>query len=210
MPKGFKATKPKLDIINPDTLHDDIMSCVYDQLSILGYNSKGVDNSNEKKPRYISHNEINYILRQVYNTLFKPSGTLYNNQKSIVDYDNVVLLQILGDTFIDICTLYNKSLGLMSFAFMIGCDYKTVYNWMHDERSNPKRLQVLKNIQEMHKTIHVGLLNESPVGAMAAANNDHETGLNWAANQAQQITNNTVYYIPSERVERLKLETSNE
>ena len=52
----------------------------------------------------------------------------------------------------------------------------------------------------------ISLLNDSPVGALAVANNDSETGLKWAANQIQTITNNTVYYLPSERTDRLNLD----
>jgi hypothetical protein len=52
----------------------------------------------------------------------------------------------------------------------------------------------------------IALLNESPVGVLAVANNDVETGLKWAENNIQQITNNTVYYLPSERLDHLQLD----
>ena len=131
---------------------------------------------------------------------------MINNQKSLIDYNDTDLLQVLADKFIELCMRFNKSLGLMSFGFMIGCDYSTLMRWLSDRESNPIRYDILKGIQEGHKVVHIGLLNETPVGALAVANNDIETGLNWSANQAQQITNNTVYLIPSERVNRLNLE----
>ena len=93
----------------------------------------------------------------------------------------------------------------MSFSFMLGINYKTLYNWLHDENANPERLQLLKNIQECHKAAQINLLNDTPVGALSVANNDHETGLEWSKQQSSQLAQNTVYIIPSERVDKLKL-----
>lgn len=202
-----KAEKPIYNYINVSTVYDDVMTAFNAAMYSLGFNENGIDNSNDKKPRYITHNQVNYCLRQVGYKLFKTDKPLYNNQKSKIDYDNIELLKELARVFIDICNRFNKSLGLMSFSWLCNIDYSTIYLWLQrDQESNPKRFEILKNLQENHKAIHIGLLNESPVGAMAAANNDTETGLKWAANQAQQITNNTVYYLPSERTDKLNLE----
>lgn len=202
-----KAQKPEYNYINASTVYDEVMTAFNAAMLSIGFNENGIDNSNEKKPRYITHNQVNYCFRQVARKLFTPEKPLYNNQKSLINYDNVELLTELSKVFIDICQRFNKSLGLMSFSWLCNIDYSTLYLWLQrDEESNPARFKVLKSIQENHKAIHVALLNESPVGAMAAANNDTETGLKWAANQVQQITNNTVYYLPSERTDKLKLE----
>jgi translation elongation factor EF-Ts len=90
---------------------------------------------------------------------------------------------------------------------MSGISYATIYNWMNadGEKINPERLEVLKNIQECHKMEQIGLLNDSPVGALAVANNDTETGLEWSKQNAQQIASNTVYILPSERVDKLRI-----
>ena len=90
---------------------------------------------------------------------------------------------------------------------MIGCSYGTIQNWLNDSSElNSARLTILKRLQESHKAQQIALLNDAPVGALAVANNDVETGLQWSANQSQQITANTVYLIPSERSNRLALE----
>lgn len=195
-----KADKPQYNFINTDTIATEVMQCINNSVISLGY-----DPMSPADRKAITHNEINYCLRQVFINLFKPDKPLYNNQNSMVDYDNIELLKILADVFIDVCMLFNKSLGLMSFSYMIGCNYKTIYNWLHDEGANPERLQILQNIQEQHKNAQIGLLNNTPVGALAVANNDIETGLEWSKNQAAQITQNTVYLLPSERVDRMKL-----
>ena len=194
----------KNNYININTVCSDIDAVIDDVLkefNIDPYDYKTIIN--------IKHSTVNYMLSTVYNRLFKPDHNLPNNQKSLVNYNDIELLQVLADKFIDICQRFNKSLGLMSFAYMIGCSYSTLDNWLKAadcSELNSKRLEVLKSIQVSHKTQHIALLNDSPVGALAVANNDTETGLKWAANQAQQITNNTVYYLPSERTDKLQLE----
>lgn len=198
---GYADRKPDYNFINPETVHDEVMSTVNQVITELGY-----DITNPKERRSITHSEINYVLRQVYYRLFKPPKALYNNQASLINYDNVELLQVLANTFIDICATFNKSLGLMSFSFMLGVNYKTLYNWLQGENPNPERLQVLKSIQECHKVQQIALLNESPVGALAVANNDTETGLEWSKQQAALQATNAVYILPSERSGRLKLD----
>ena len=94
----------------------------------------------------------------------------------------------------------------MSFGFMLGIDYSTLARWLSDETLNPKRSAVLKSVKECHKVQQIGLLNDTPVGALAVANNDHETGLEWSKNQAAALAVNTVYLLPSERVDRMKLD----
>lgn len=194
----------KNNYININTVCSDIDIVIDDVLkefNIDPYDYKTITN--------IKHSTVNYMLSTVYNRLFKPDHNLPNNQKSLVNYNDIELLQVLADKFIDICQRFNKSLGLMSFAYMIGCSYSTIDNWLKAAECselNSKRLEVLKSIQVSHKTQHIALLNDSPVGALAVANNDSETGLKWSANQAQQITNNTVYYLPSERLDHLQLD----
>lgn len=194
---------PKDKYIDINTICDQIDECINDFLT-----ENNIDRD-YKSITSIKHSTVNYMMSYIYKRLFKPNITLCNNQKSYVDYNNIELLQVLADKYISICQRFNKSLGVMSFGYMIGVNYSTLYNWMNDKSGEPlslKRLEVIKNIQENHKVQQIALLNESPVGVLAVANNDVETGLNWSANQVQQITNNTVYYLPSERSGRLNLE----
>jgi len=203
MPKGHKAEKPVYNYINLDTVHDDIMNVVNSQIALLGY-----DINNPKDRKSITHNEVNYIFKQVYNTLFKPNKALYNNQNSLIDYDNNDLFNILVDSFIDVCISLNKSLGIMSFSFFSGIDYTTLYRWGNDEKLNPERYKAIKKLKDCHKAAQISLLNDSPVGALAVANNDTETGLEWSAKQALNTANNAVFLIPSERLQKLNIQDS--
>ena len=205
MPKGFKASKEQLNIINPETIRSQVEDCITEYCNIYG-----IDLYNYNQRVNIKHSEVNNILRYCYNKLFKPSKGLMNNQKSLIDYDSIEQLQAVSDTFLDVCSLFNKSLGLWSFSIFTGIDDNTIIRWSSQdgEKANPKRWEILKNIKEYNKGALVSLLKDTPVGALAVANNDKETGLEWAKNQAATITNNTVYLLPSERADRLKLEQS--
>jgi hypothetical protein len=198
-----KATKPKLNIINPETIQQQVLSCVNDQIVLLGY-----DLNNPKDRKSISHNEVNYILRRVYDNIFKPSTGLMNNQKSIIDYDDIDQIQAVVNVYIDICSRFNKSLGLMSFSFMSGIDITTLLRWINNPELNLERSKAIQKIQEVHKALQIGLLNDSPVGALAVANNDVETGLNWSEKQAAAAAANTIYILPSERLQTLGVKGS--
>ena len=112
-----------------------------------------------------------------------------NNQKSLIDYDSIEQLEAVINTFIHVCLLFNKSLGLMSFSLFTGIDDNTLLRWSSQdgEKVNPKRWGLIKNIKEHNKNMLISNLKDSPVGALAVANNDSETGLNWSANQLQVV-----------------------
>lgn len=186
--------------ININTICNEIDNCINDFLVI-----NNIDND-YKSLVNIKHQTINYMLSYIYEQLFKPNHNLKNNQKSIIDYDDIELLQVLANKYINICQRFNKSLGLMSFSYFVGIDYTTLYKWLNEKESNPNRFYILKSIQESHKAAQISLLNDSPVGALAVANNDPETGLEWSKQQAQLTAQSQVFILPSERMSKLKLE----
>lgn len=194
------------NIINPLTIKDQVLKCVNDYCSLYG-----IDLYNYNSRSNIKHNELNNILLYCYDNLFKPNQSYWNNEKSNIDYDNIDQLSAVVDSFIHVCMLFNKSLGLFSFCIFSGIDDNTIIRWSSEQgkKSNVLRWEILKTIKEYNKNALISNLKDSPVGALAVANNDVETGLQWAANQNQTITNNTVYLLPSERLDRLKLEKLN-
>ena len=195
--------KSKLNVINPETIKTQVDDCIFKYCDLYGINLKDY-----KERSNIKHNEVNNILLYCYDNLFKPDKTLVNNQRSLINYNDIEQLQAVIDSFIHVCLFFNKSLGLMSLCLFTGIDDNTIIRWSSQEgkKSNPKRWELLKTVKEHNKNALISNLKDSPVGALAVANNDKETGLNWSANQAAQITNNTVYLLPSERVDRFRLE----
>lgn len=189
--------------IDINTISDQIEQCVNDFFS-----KYKIDVNDVSQVRTIPHNLYSASMMSCYDKLFKPDHGMINNQRSILDYNDVDLLTVIANKFIDLALRFNKSIGIMQFSLLTGIHWQTLAEWERNEQSNPLRSAIVKSIREYHKMEQIGLLNDTPVGAMAVANNDIETGLVWSRNQAQQITNNTVYYIPSEQSKRLQLEES--
>lgn len=162
-----------------------------------------------KELNSIKHNTIDYCLTKVFTNLFQSNNYDYSLfcYKSIIDFDDIELFSFLVHKFISICQRFNKSLGLVSFGAMVGVPPQTISEWVSDEgrKLNPARAKMLQNLREVHKARHISLLNDSVVGQIAVANNDAETGLNWAEKQQQTTATKEVYFLPSERIERLRI-----
>ena len=202
MPQGFKANKPNYNFINAETLQDQV-----DGLIQAYAETYGLDIYNYAFRVNIKHNEVNNILRYVYTHLFKPDKPLYNNQHSMINYDDIEQLTAVTDVFLNVCLFFNKALGLFSFGIFTGITWDTLNRWanIEGEKLNPKRFELLKSIQEYNKGALIGNLKDTPVGALAVANNDVETGLQWATKQAIAAGQQAVFLIPSERLNRLSI-----
>ena len=200
---AIKPEKPVKNLINPETIADQVTACINEYCARFN-----IDLYNYNMRVNIKHNEVNNILRYCYNSLFKPSTGLMNNDKSIIDYDNIEQFTAVVNVFLDVCMMFNKSLGLFSFSVLTGIESHTLQRWIspEEQKLNPWRYSLLVKIQEYNKGALVSSLKDSPVGALAVANNDKETGLEWSKQQAPQIAAQTVYLIPSERAGRLGLE----
>lgn len=195
-----KAPKPEYNFIDTATLSDQVNALILEYCSLYG-----IDINNYKERTGIKHNEVNNILRYCYKKLFKPEKPLYNNQASNINYDDIEQLHCVVDVFLDICMFFNKALGLFSFSIFTGINHDTLNRWINsDETSNPKRYALLKTVREYNQGALISNLKDTPVGALAVANNDHETGLEWSKN-TMQVTAQSVYFLPSERVDRMRL-----
>ena len=191
---------PKDKYININTICDDIDNCVIDFFTAYNINIYDINQC-----KSIPHNIITLCMLNVYNNLFKPDTTLRNNQKSLIDYDNIDLLQTIANKFIELSLRFNKSLGLMQFSIFSGIHRCTLAEWRDNKNVNPARSDIINNICECHKMEQIGLLNDTPVGALAVANNDTETGLEWSTKQAITTQQGAVFLIPSERLNRLSI-----
>lgn len=196
------GTIPKDKYININTIGAQIDNCVFDF-----FTARNIDIYDITQCKSIPHNIITLCMMNVYNTLFKPDQTLCNNQKSLINYDDIELLQTIANKFIELSLHFNKSLGLMQFSLFSGIHRATLADWRDNKNINPARSDIINNICECHKMEQIGLLNDTPVGALAVANNDIETGLQWSQNQAITAGNNAVFLIPSERLKRLEIGT---
>ena len=158
----------------------------------------------------IKHLEVMNIFRYINKHLFYIYKDSSKANQSNIDFNDSILFEFLCNKFLDICNYFNKSLGLESFAVFIGVNRDTLYTWMKDEaeESSPTVTDNLRKIYNYNQDALISNLKNTPLGMVAVANNDKGTGLEWTKNQAPQVAKDTVYFLPSERLERLRLENS--
>lgn len=190
-----------MESVNPETIAQQI-----DDVVINFFTVRNIDIYDTEQCKKVPHNLLTLCMMSIYDQLFKPDKKLWQNKKSLIDYKNPVLISVIADAFVKWSLWFNKSLGLMQFSIMTGIHRCTLAEWRDNKELNPELSDIIQNICECHKMEQINILNESPVGALAVANNDNETGLNWSRQQALEQANNAVFLIPSERVSRLNLE----
>ena len=178
---------------------------------IIDYSIKNNMDINDYSFRVnIKHLEVMNICRYINNKLFSDIRYYATENYSLIDYDDIELFVFLCNKFLNICNYFNKSLGLETFGVFIGVSNEKLWGWMNgdeteQEKPNPTRSKALRKIYRYNQDALVSNLKNTTLGMVAVANNDKATGLEWTKNQAQQVTKNTVYLLPSERLERLRL-----
>ena len=105
-------------------------------------------------------------------------------------------------------------MGLYSYSVLIGVNYSNIFEWVNESKDDKKlnvvRAAAVQNVRDYKARGIVNSLQAAPVGIMAVANNDKETGLEWSKNNQTIEKQTTVYYLPSERADRLNLEKQGE
>lgn len=159
----------------------------------------------------VRHSEVVNILRFVNKHLFYSVNYSINTINPLIDFNDLILFNYLCDKFLEICNYFNKSLGLESFAVLVGISKDTAIEWVNKDEGDElslARSQALRKVYNYNQDALIANLKESNLGMVAVANNDKGTGLEWTRNQAPQVSKDTVYFLPSERLERLRLENS--
>ena len=194
------------DIVLLDEL---INNCIMEYCN--KYNIDIMDAATRSK---LNHMEAANIIRYINNSILSmPLEYRYNNGyiNSLIDYDDNDLIIYLINKYLAICNFFNKSLGIYSLSVFLGVDNETINSWLYDhngEKLNDGRALAVQKVQQYKARSLVNILQNSGIGALAVANNDKETGLNWAENAAPKLERETVYFLPSERMDRLKLDKS--
>lgn len=135
----------------------------------------------------------NAIWKYIYNILFRPDKNTvrYNNKNSKLDYGNIDLLNDVADIYIDLCFDYGIPQSRYGFSRLTGISEDELLRWNKEESrggsdgATSSHCVLVKKIDSARRAFVRDKLMENPVGQMAIANNDKETGLLYAANQAQ-------------------------
>ena len=125
----------------------------------------------------------------IYTQLFKPDKKQLYDLKTIIDYDDLILLEALKDKYLSICNGYNKHLGVDGFGTLCGFGYDLLQTW--DENATCPQYRIINTIRISNRNSFEECLQDTDLGRMALANNSSTIGLNYnyvAAVQAAAAT----------------------
>jgi hypothetical protein len=180
-------------IFDGDNIEDDIRGVFFDVLT-----RGGIDTNDIGALAKLRHNQFDGVLLQVFDTLYKPNGSLPDNKRSIIPFDDIDTLRRFVDVYISLCTLTDNDSTLQGFSFLTGIDQQTLWRWSNDEL-NPERSYLVKRITETRQGMIESKLSDNPIGATALANNSKSLGMMWSRNTAQLQNTKAVYIIPAEK-----------
>lgn len=184
--------------VDYENLEQNILGAFRENLVRFGYNPDDV-----KELQTIRHNAFETVLILIYERLFKSSERLHGTTTTLLPFEynnnNIYILQTLVDVYIKLCSSCGKSNGVGGFSSLTGYSNQTLNAWKND-LLNPSRAFLIQKIYKQNQRILTNRLQDTPLGSVAVANNDEDTGLKWSANNQQNITKNTVFVLPGERV----------
>lgn len=93
----------------------------------------GIDIENTRQLKW--NNVLDYINRHLFR----------NKDKSIIDYKDILLLNMLADIYIQTCYKYNKSTSLYGYSIFIGINYNTIYAWNNNRSRNLMYIDIDSN-----------------------------------------------------------------
>lgn len=160
-------SSPEIDVLPDDleTYENRVFQAVED--FCLSQNIESL----KQEPQNVFTACLMYVNRQV----FKRDKPGINNQKSVLNLDDVELLSGIADIYIYLATVNNKSCSVQDFCRLIGLDYQTVYNWKSDSINNilsQKRFEIFKRITGTREETLSNMLQtaKSPVGILGILN----------------------------------------
>lgn len=131
-----------------------------------------------------TQNKWNACIKYIYNHIFKPiDKSLLRDSKcnSIIDYNDIDLINGLLEHYIYLCNLYSKAVNITSFCSLIGISRTLIYDWSIGKARelNPAFSCIYKTLDKAREESLSDLLisgKKQPIGLLAVLN--HEKGWN--------------------------------
>ena len=131
-----------------------------------------------------TQNKWNACIKYIYNHVFKPiDKSLLRDSKcnSVIDYNDIDLLNGLLEHYIYLCNLYSKAVNIVSFCTMIGISRTAIYDWNNGRTKelNSAFGNIYKTLDKAREESLSDLLisgKKQPIGLLAVLN--HEKGWN--------------------------------
>lgn len=167
----------------------------------LEYNIQDLETSTQ--------NKWNACIKYIYNHVFKPiDKTLLRDSKcnSIIDYNNIELLNGLLEHYIYLCNLYSKAVNITSFCSLIGISRTLIYDWSIGKARelSPAFSCIYKTLDKAREESLSDLLisgKKQPIGLLAVLN--HEKGWNLPGS-SKEVVHISAKEAPEKIAERYK------
>lgn len=134
---------------------------------------------------------FNAAWMSIYQQLFKPTTKQRNNRRSLLNYDDIELLNNIADIYISLCLQYHINPTPYGFMCLTGIEEGTWNDWKNCQTRGKVSLpwfQLTKKLQTAGQNYIRAELDAGLVGQITKANNDEELGLMYSRTQAAAIS----------------------
>lgn len=121
----------------------------------------------------------------IYTQLFKPDTTQLYQSKTLIDTDDIELLNAIKDKYLSMCNGYNKHLGLDGFCTLVGITRDIIGRW--SQNATGPHYDIVNTIRMSNRDSFEESLQDTDLGRMALANNSNTIGLNYNYVAAAQV-----------------------
>lgn len=153
----------------------------YIQIYCEQYNIQDI----KKESMFTWNSILLFIGKNVFKNKNRDANSLSNRDKSVLDYNNIDLIDELVDYYINLCYMYSKEVSIMGFSKFSNIDRSTLISWnSNDTRKSNKKysLVVQKLLIEREESLQNALFqpHHNVVGVIAMLN--HHYGYNQTTN----------------------------
>lgn len=114
---------------------------------------------------------VKYIYRKVFMPTKKRVSVNRNSNKSIVNYDDIELLDSLFNIYTELCYRYKKRPTILNYSLMVGLDNITINSWKNGKYRNSSpiyRETVKKWFSECESALYDGAIENNSIGCIFA------------------------------------------
>jgi len=139
-------------------------------------------------------NLFNGLLRYIYEDVFMPKYHLKrdNRTKSIIDYNNIDILENVLELYLYLCDVYCKASSIQGFTTFTGIDESMIYDWNNGvyRELNPRYKAIYKRLdRERERSLSDILISgkRQPIGIIAVLNREKGWNLPGSTKEVKHV-----------------------
>ena len=112
---------------------------------------------------------VGYMLLRLYETFFKPEKILPGKSHTLIDLDNIDLLNSLWDIYRTICLKYGSTPTVQRYCTFIGISRETFDRWKNQERRTSQHGDTAKRfLSDSESDLVARAVDSNSIGAIFA------------------------------------------